>query len=92
MAHWLRNCSQSPQQENVYSPAPPYDARVSAKLVIMSELVGPTFAALELRLENPHDAKPMCVCVVGLVCREAKFSSVSLSLACCGQCRNPVWT
>ena len=54
MAHWLRNCSRSLQQEHVY------DARVSARLAIMSDLVGPTLAALELPLENPHEAAPMC--------------------------------
>ena len=41
--------------------APPCDARVSARLALMSELGGPTLAALELPSENPQEAEPMCV-------------------------------
>ena len=59
MAHGLRNCSQSVQQEHVY--APPCDAGVSARLALTSELGGPALAALELPLENPPEVEPMCV-------------------------------
>ena len=46
----------------------------------MSEVGGPMLAALELPLENPHEAELMCV--VSLISPEAKFSKVSARLVC----------
>ena len=51
----LKTCSQGLQQEHVHASAPPSDAGVSARLTLMSELDGPTLAALEADL--------MCVSV-----------------------------
>ena len=52
MAHWVRNCSRSLQQEHVYAPAPPYNAGVSARLALMSELGGPTLARSGFRTQT----------------------------------------